>query len=186
MKTVPVRGYEGLYHVNEAGEIHSLDRVVGYRIKGMTRTIRGRLIKPRRNTHGYYQCTLCKNGVARTHRVHRVVAESFYEPHEWKQHVAHLDGDRSNNTLSNLKFVTPSENEAHKALHGTKAVGTRNGKYTKPQCTPRGESHGQAKLRASDVVAIRVSNKPSRQLAKQYNISKTNVLDIKANRIWST
>lgn len=47
-----------------------------------------------------------------------------------------------------------------------------------------GEKHYNAKLSEADVKNIKESNLSSRALAKQYNVSKTNILDIKKNRIW--
>jgi len=53
---------------------------------------------------GYCRITISKH-------VHRLVAEAFIEkPHESKAWVDHIDGNRSNNDVSNLRWVTPSEN----------------------------------------------------------------------------
>ena len=49
--------------------------------------------------------------IAISKHVHRLVAEAFIEkPSEEKCWVDHIDGDRSNNNVSNLRWVTPSEN----------------------------------------------------------------------------
>lgn len=47
-----------------------------------------------------------------------------------------------------------------------------------------GESCGNSKLKEHEVLLIRDSSLPSRLLAKMFNISKTNVLDIKRRKIW--
>lgn len=53
---------------------------------------------------GYCRITISKH-------VHRLVAEAFIEkPDETKCWVDHIDGNRSNNTVENLRWVTPSEN----------------------------------------------------------------------------
>jgi hypothetical protein len=56
---------------------------------------------------------------------------------------------------SHLFLGTHAENSADMVRKGRAATGKRNGKYTHPEATPRGERHGRAKLTAKDVVKIR-------------------------------
>ena len=58
---------------------------------------------------------LSKNGgycrITVTKHVHRLVAEAFLDkPNQDKSWVDHIDGNRSNNNVENLRWVTPSEN----------------------------------------------------------------------------
>jgi hypothetical protein len=60
---------------------------------------------------GYCQVRICKDGVYKNAYVHRLVAEHFLEkPEEGRNIVDHIDRNKTNNCVSNLRWVTPSEN----------------------------------------------------------------------------
>lgn len=94
-------------------------------------------LKPSPNEKGYLQLVLCKEGIYKTFRIHRLVAENFIPNPENKPQVNHIDGDKSNNHISNLEWATASENVLHsyrKLAHkggfikNSKAVACSNGK----------------------------------------------------------
>tara|TARA_R110000868_G_scaffold61031_1_gene185636 strand:- start:26 stop:529 length:504 start_codon:yes stop_codon:yes gene_type:complete len=68
---------------------------------------------PQKATAGYQYVTLCKNGTRRNRFIHRLVAQVFIENPENKLEVNHKNGNKYDNNLSNLEWVTPSENIKH-------------------------------------------------------------------------
>lgn len=66
----------------------------------------------------YKHVTLNIGGKAKRMKVHRLVAQTFLENPENKPYVNHKDGNRSNNDVSNLEWVTPSENTKHAVKTG--------------------------------------------------------------------
>lgn len=71
------------------------------------------------NRFGYLRVTLWKPSKQRW-LLHRLVAECFLEKVEGKTFVNHIDGDKTNNEVSNLEWVTQSENEKHAFSTGLK------------------------------------------------------------------
>lgn len=63
--------------------------------------------------HQYQTVQLFKNGAYKTHKVHRLVAESFIPKIPGKDYVNHIDGNPKNNTVENLEWCTLSENSWH-------------------------------------------------------------------------
>lgn len=76
------------------------------------------LLKPVRGKDGYLRCNIAQDGKFRLWLVHRLVAEAFIPNPGNKPEVNHIDGDKANNNVSNLEWVTREENirHAHKVL----------------------------------------------------------------------
>ncbi|MGG3450231.1 NUMOD4 domain-containing protein [Domibacillus aminovorans] len=96
-KDVP--GYEGLYKVSESGEILGLKR--------------NKLLKPYIDMSGYLVYALSKKCKAKHIKAHRIVAIAFVDNPMKKPQVNHIDGNKLNNHISNLEWVTASENIRH-------------------------------------------------------------------------
>lgn len=126
----PVLGFESLYEVSNKGDIKSLNRVVNHPKSGKL-TLKGKLIRQQDNGRGYKQVTLYKEGNKYCKRVNRLVAESFLPNPEKLTQVAHLDETRWNNSLSNLKWVTPKENANFPKFKKRISKSNKNGKLSK-------------------------------------------------------
>lgn len=73
-----------------------------------------RIMKPTKKQNGYYQIGLRdKNGDRKHYHIHRLVASTFIKNKGGKKYVNHIDGDKSNNNINNLEWVTQSENTIH-------------------------------------------------------------------------
>lgn len=155
----PVVGHPG-YEVSDLGRVRSIDR--------QTLVVRkGKLLRPGRASHGYPTVALGRQ--SRT--VHSLVAEAFIGPRPEGQEVRHLDGDRSNASLSNLRYGTPKENGADRVRHGT---GTRGSQYRSTRLTEQD---------AQEIRALKgvVSQKA---LAERYRTSPSAIQAIHDGRTW--
>jgi hypothetical protein len=119
-KQIP--GCDG-YEVSDFGNVRSYYRKGNHKEK---RSPHPRTLARRDSASGYPSVSLPVDGSYRTRRIHRLVMEAFVGPAPAGMEVAHLNGDRTDARLANLRYVTHQENEAHKAAHGTSGVGERN------------------------------------------------------------
>ena len=101
-----IEGYQGCYQVSTLGRVRSLDRVTGKQGK----YCKGQIIKPHISGKArYYIVQLSPS--RKWFSIHRLVAKAFIPNIDNKPCIDHIDGDRFNNEVSNLRWVTPSENQ---------------------------------------------------------------------------
>jgi len=91
----------------------------------------GRILKPGKDTGGYFIVTLCKNGIKKTITVHRLVALTFIENPENKKCVDHIDGNKTNNNLTNLRWATLTENQRNSKMSISNTSGIKGVSFEK-------------------------------------------------------
>ena len=100
----PIEGYENLYLISEEGDVWSIKR--------------GKMLKTQDNGKGYLFVGLHKDGKVKYCYIHRLVADAFIDnPYDNKE-VNHIDGNKHNNRVDNLEWVTRLENARHAQDNG--------------------------------------------------------------------
>lgn len=111
-----VVGYEGIYQVSNFGNVKSLDCYFkqnnqwGQHIHKH----KGRVLKPVPTWNGRLRVDLR----GKLYQVHRLVAMHFIQNEDAKKEVNHIDGNPANNCVSNLEWITHSENLIHAHKNG--------------------------------------------------------------------
>ena len=93
-----IKGYDGIYKVSNYGRIKSYQ-------KGTEK-----IIKPSLSPHGYLYVALSKFGDHKNFRLHRLVAQAFISNPDHLSDVDHINGDKLNCTVENLRYVSHREN----------------------------------------------------------------------------
>lgn len=109
-------GFEGWYQVSNLGRVRSLDRDIIFdngKSKTAKMRLNGKVLSITRQTQGYSQVGLSKHNLRKSYRLNRLVANAFIPNPENKPEVNHIDGDKKNNRVDNLEWVTGKENIQH-------------------------------------------------------------------------
>ena len=87
-----------------------------------------KILKGRLSKNGYLQVSIKIDATQKfcNRYIHRLVALHFIQNPNNKREVNHIDGNKENNTLSNLEWVTSSENQKHRHLIGHKKTSNRH------------------------------------------------------------
>jgi hypothetical protein len=145
-KDVTIRGgkYVGKYEVSDRGQIRS---AVNGRFQGSKP---GRILKQVPDKRGYLRVNLWFNSRGSLTRVHKIVAEAFLGERPEGLTINHIDGNKVNNHVENLEYVTNKEN----ARHAHRVIETRSSieVHGERLCIPEAiEKYGNPDLNISTV-----------------------------------
>jgi len=138
-----------------------------------------KILKAWSTERGYPRVDLCKDGNKKPYRIHRLVTKYFVPNPQNKTYVNHKDGNKKNNRADNLEWCTAKENTTH---------AIKNGLLKPINFYQKGENHPNARLSNKDVVAIKKaikSDTDSSEIYKNFDITKSQLCDIKHGRKWN-
>lgn len=159
----PIAGYEGYYEVSNKGRVRSLGR-----IKRNGRRANPRMLNPKKQHNGYLNVHLFDaDGACKSFKIHRLVAAAFLSNPEGKAQVNHKDGNKANNFVENLEWMTASENQEH--AHKTLGI----------PYAPTGLPSPHRKLNREQVEAIRRDLRSQSTIARDYGVCQQTISNIK-------
>ncbi len=104
--------------------------------------------------------------------IHKLVLEAFVGPRPAGMECRHLDGDRTNNRVSNLQWDTRQENMADRKRHGTAQIGSRHGKSQLTEC------------QVANILSEHSHGVNVHSLAVRYGVCKATIRFIICGRTW--
>lgn len=166
-----IPGSDGLYCASNLGRIRSEPTAMQHAGRQ-----RGRILTCCRDTKGYPQFQMYMlDGRKIRMKVHRAVAITFLGQRPASAQINHISGDKSDNRVTNLEYVSCRENIRH---------GWAMGLFRAEHC--RGEANCGAKLTTQDVKQIRALHPglTLSQLAGLFGVTKENISQIVRRRTW--
>lgn len=165
-RPVTLADYAEHYEVSSKGRVR--------RVTPSGRYKEHRLLQGEVTQKGYILITLTVEKVRIRIKLHRLVAAAFLGPLPLGLQVNHKDGNKANNAIDNLEYVTLAENIKHRDAHG----------LNRP---PKGEENGAAKLTSANVRAIRRAaddGASCSSLAATYGVTKELIYKVVKRKIW--
>lgn len=152
------------YEVSSLGRVRRSDRTRARQA--------GAICKGYVTHHGYHLVRLYHAGYDKCRSVHGLVAEAFICARPFGMEVNHKDGDKLNNRVTNLEWVTKSQNRMHAFRTGLAGNGERHGRAT------------MSDTKAMEIVAALRSGEPASSIAKRLLVKRHVVFSIKYGRTW--
>jgi hypothetical protein len=148
------------------GRIRSIDRVLITK-RGAKKPVKGRILLGRKNKPGYIRVWV---STTKSEQVHRLVANTFIPNPLNKPCVNHINAIPSDNRVSNIEWVTYSENTIHALDNGLTSL--------------VGHTHRDSKLTKTQVIEIYHSELTPTELSVIYHTTEQNISNIKIGKIW--
>jgi hypothetical protein len=160
-------GFEGFYEISNFGSVRSKAR--WFECSYGIRKYGDAVLKPVKNNRGYAIVNLTMPGVRKQVTVHRLVLEAFSRTKHHSDVCRHLNGNKLDNSISNLVWGTPKENSSDSMRHGVLLVGEQN---------------NLSRFSAETILAIITSTKKTSELVAEYGVSRTHVKRIRRHECW--
>lgn len=165
---------ESFYSVSNYGRIVRKSRPV--KTKGGERNLKERYSKLQNNGRGYLALYVKINGKRTLLYIHRLVAMYFLENPFKLPEVNHKDGNKSNNNVDNLEWITREDNQKHASENNL---------------IKKGEACSYSKLNKNDVLAIRRLYRMNPgfnkcAVARKLNVRDTTIHKIINNQRWKS
>lgn len=180
-KMACIPGYIGLYSITSTGRVFSHSKTGG------------RFLKLFKTKNGYISVGLSKNKKRKTFLVHRLVGISFLPNPSCLPEINHKDGNKSNNLLTNLEWVSSSQNQKHAFNMGLQKISEKHRRSASITCRMNGlRNKGKANIKnrkLSDAQVAKIRQKlqdgfSSRIIANEFSVNKTTILNIKNNKTY--
>jgi len=164
--------WEGIYDISNLGRAR--------RAKPGKNTFTGRILKPCFNTGKYLCVDFREKGRRKYYPLHCLVAAAFIGPRLDGLEINHIDGNKTNNRVDNLEYITHRENLAHAIRLGL-ISGSFAGMIGAMSSCSKLTEDGVRQIRR----LIKEGEFTQKEIGLMYGVCQVNISHIKLNKLWS-
>lgn len=168
-----VVGFESSYEVSSLGRVRSKTRLIIDRKS--KRVFKGKILSPGVQSNNYLGVHLYANSKSTSRLIHHLVAEAFIGKRPDRMDVDHINGDRTNNSIVNLRYLALEKNRSCKYFSANPKRPIRKGKETR--------------LTPELVIALRLAKQRGEnitQYAKELDVAPSTVFHAADGRSWQS
>lgn len=150
-----INGFKN-YSINEKGQVRN--------------DVTNKIKKPFINkSNGYLTIDLWENNKGTKKTIHRLIAETFIPNPQNKPTVDHIDGNRQNNSIDNLRWATYSEQNSR-----FKTIGLRSEKIIVTQFYEERKKRGGGHIKWGNIIEVKIFNSIT-EVAEYFNLTISNI-----------
>ena len=165
---LPVLDYETTHEVSNLGRVRRL-AYIAITSTGQRRRIRRKLLRPTKDSHGYFQVSI--KGTLKA--VHRLVADAFIGRKPKGITTCHNNGICTDNRIINLRYDTYKGNAADRKIHGTEIIGSKRHQAKLTEVTAR-----EALKRA-------LAGENKSKIARDFGVAPSTISVLASRKTWT-
>lgn len=162
------------YFINIRGQVRTFDRCEYTMYKNSLRKShrKGKILNPIKMNNGYLCVDMCHHAKIKKELIHRLMAKTFFNEDLLDKHIHHIDGNKENNAIFNLKVI---DSKLHCKEHSFNRVFKNKTGYRGVHEYYNGKYRGSIQRSGQKTIYTKVYDSPEKAYDEIQNILKSSL-----------